>query len=363
MELSKMPFVPEKFLMVESLDELKDHAALFSSQACETVAGSSIGLTDDGLISVGSDQFHITRTGFMGLCSTLRIPNPFARRIPFDLLQFNVQRLSRQQQELSIFRVTSNGHLSNICKPRIAEGALPVVQTIDMLVEKCQLRLSRAEISEVGAVLDFLHPDSPNIEHPKVGDITDFGWRILISECGAYRTVGKFMATVLRCTNGLVAPRYFGTIKARLRGKPESRINNLGVQLLEEQPKVDRFVHNYNYIADHPEMVPPNVETSRLWMGLRKILGDPDLADEVLGLSEDNRKELRQRAKAERLALSINLNTESADFAPVMSESWWSVLNRVTSTANKLSGIDRRKTQELAGKLLYQVTKSLEIVL
>jgi len=365
MELSQVPFHEEEFVTAASLNELQEQAQVFSGFEPETLPGSAIRLNDEGFVTVGGDHLAITRTGFAGLCSALRLPNPFVKRIPFDLLQTNVDRLGKTQDELVVFRSPMNNHISNICRPRQADAALPIVEVVTAILDSGALNGVGFEVSEHGVVADIAIGDLPKNDHPAVGDVTQFGWQLQLSECGAYMPAGRFWAMVLSCANGMVAPRNFGSIKARPKGKTESRIRGFVARLQAEQARLGGFVQSYNFLADHPEMIPDNLDVSRVWTGVKRVMVEPELADNILGISEDQRTELRSLAKAQRASMNaVGLESfdddEPRDYTkPVIKESWWKLINRITAAANEMKGGERRKLQELGGKTVHTATKSL----
>ena len=60
---------------------------------------SQLMVDDIGNIKLNNETKEISRTGLKNLCSFLGIPNPFAKKIPTDLLIHNINRLTRERLE------------------------------------------------------------------------------------------------------------------------------------------------------------------------------------------------------------------------------------------------------------------------
>lgn len=364
MELHQIPFHKPEFTFVDSIAELEECQDIYSGFEPNVINGATIGLTDDGLVAVGSKEMPITKAGFRGLCSALGIPDPFAKRIPFDLLQFNIQRLAKMKKELAVFQSPKNGHISFITKPRTAETVMPVLDLFKGVMEGIpELEVYRIEVSELGAVAEFPMGDLPAMEHRAVGDVSKFGWQLTASECAAYAAAAKFIALVLSCTNGMVAPRTYSTVKARGKGEASKRVAGFLRRLNEDRNRIDKFINVYNYVAETPSLVPDNPGGSKLWNGVKRVTGDADVADAVLNLTEEKRKLLRTLGKVHRAAMNGAMvpDMENDYTVPVITESWWKTLNRVTEAANQMSGSERRRMQELAGKTIHQLSLELDL--
>lgn len=364
MDLTDISFHPEATVQIKTLDELRDNVGLFSGFNEREVPGSDIQVETDGQITVGGDTQPCTRSAMRYLCKALKIPDPFANRIPFDLLRFNLHRLLTDVETVKVFS-GSNNHWVNLTGPR-AWGVeiIPLIEQIEENLES--LNLVSGDLSEQGVCLDFRSDTIPEVQdHLEVGSITQFGRRFSSSESGFGYPISSFVAWRLACSNGMVAPRSFGQVKCRRRGNQEAQVASFIRRCRSGATQIDRFAKTYAAIAQNDSIMPNNKELHRVWNGTRKILGDAELADEVIGFDSEIRSELRATVKRERrLGLSDEVDEtidESTEIPRVFEIPWFKLINRVTQSANDVTGQPRTRLQELGGRALVMAAETVVI--
>jgi hypothetical protein len=354
MDLSNIKFHPEEFITVRTIDEVHDRVSVFSGFADIETDGSSIRVEDDGKITVDGEAKMPTASAFKGLCKVLKIPDPFANRIPFDLLQHNIHRLlDKPDTVIKVVDDALNGHWVNFTSPR--SWTVETVPLIEAMGEEMDhLKLITGEISEMGVILDFRSERIPEVDdNLEQGSITQFGRRLVTSESGFGYPSSHFLAYRLVCTNGLEAPRAWGVVKCRRRGEQEAQIASFIRRCQSHESQLEIFANTYSQVAKNQELSPNNRELHRIWNGVRKILGDADIADEIIGIDSEQRSDLRAAVKKER-RIEGELNDESneEEVLQVVRIPWFRLINRVTKSANDVKGSPRRKLQALGGKII-----------
>lgn len=349
--LNNLGFRKEASQTIETLDELMSSDIYTGFEEREIERGLS--LTDSGKIVIDGDELPITQNGLTGLCKSLRIPNPFIRNIPFDLLQENIARLS-VVKELKAY--IKDDYIANIA-PTKAWG-LNIRTFISKVTELMpDLAPHFIGISESRVTIDLTTPALDVVKAKEVGDITKFGWKFNLSEIGWNPGLARFLAYRLVCKNGMVAPKSWACIKAKQRGDADSQVQTFIRRVAKAEEDYSVFKVNYAKVANG-EKFPTNKQYYTLWNGLRKLFGDPDLADSILGVDKETRNVIRQRGKNEG-----DLFFEGD--IPDVHEDWWSVINKITYSAkdmydhgNAMTLPSRDKLQELGGKALMLAIRS-----
>ena len=362
MELQDVAFYKEKYIKVKTVDEVRDNVNVFSGIESEVVTGASVQLTEKGELMIAGDSRMCSIPSMKSLCILLGIPDPFAKRIPFDLFRTNVNRLVREKDQIRVFSSNTNNHWVNVASSRAWQvETIPLLESIEE--DLSALSLMYGEISETGVTLDFRSDLIPEVQdNLEVGSITQFGRRFTNSESGFGYPQSAFVAFRLVCKNGAIAPRSFGTVRCRSRGNQEAQIASFVNHCKEGNLNLLKFADAYKSIAQDSTLMPSNQELYRVWNGVRKILGDAILADEVLKLDTEERGELRSVVKKARVIdLSDDLDDTDDDGTPerVIEVPWFTVMNRVTTAANEVSGRSRYKLQTLGGKILGAAVNSI----
>ena len=356
MELSDVTFHPEPVTQIKTLAELRDHVNVFSGFEEREVVGRDVQIMEDGRVTVQGETRLVTQSGMKYLCKALRIPDPFANRIPFDLLRHTAHRLLTDVDSVKVFASNHNNHWVNMTSPR--SWGVQIIPLIEQIEENLDsLDMISGEISEAGVILDFRSDQVAEItDKLDVGSITQFGRRFSGSECGFGYPLSSFVAYRLVCTNGMVAPRGFGQVKCRNRGNQEAQIASFVRRCRAGSQQINRFAQAYAAVAADDSIMPSNRQLHRIWNGTRKILGDADLADEVIGIDNEERSELRAAVKKERRIHMDDETDEDIDSPTeiplVVKMPWFRLINKVTASANDVSGRPKTKLQELGGKAL-----------
>jgi len=187
-------------------------------------------ITDNGELTLQGNPFKISESGFMNLCSTLKIPWGYAKMVPTDQLIFDVNRLSKEREldrldtyfkpeSETIIDMNDNSRLTNISNfafiNKIKEG-------------------SRFMFTNHWLKMEII-PEN-GLEVASVGDIHKIGSSIMHFPTCSSVTQAFMELWTLRCTNGAIAPRSIGREKLNLKSRND--VNTLLEAFIEKVKKM-----------------------------------------------------------------------------------------------------------------------------
>lgn len=191
----------------EILDTVQSDKFRYTIHSMESTR--SLSLTDAGLINYKGENVQITRGGFSSLCKILSIPNAFAHKIPFDLLQENINHLKGDfETPIKVVTRPSDGAIVNVCREKfcpIFSDSFLTYFDFPFLSDG-----RKTMVSTYGIQLSFAFPFEANVT-PTVGDTISFGREVVLSDGGFSEPTTKLVAYRLVCSNGAVMPVVFGS--------------------------------------------------------------------------------------------------------------------------------------------------------
>lgn len=100
-----IPYKPNRVFTTLDLKEALEYAEKTFKFDVATIPSSELSLNEKGEVYIQGKHFEISKSGISNLCTTLKIPDPFAEHIPTDLLITNINRLvqERGQNLLSVY--------------------------------------------------------------------------------------------------------------------------------------------------------------------------------------------------------------------------------------------------------------------
>jgi len=207
------------------------------------VSTAEVGFYPNGELRIGSESRRITRVGLEQLCKHLGIPNPFARKIPIDLLSTNICELGVDRDKPIRFVIReSDGAVVGVVKHKyVFVPSLDLIQRIgdNILNGKSNRDIS---ISTGGIRITYSMPADVSVE-PEVGDIIRFGKEVINSEIGYRKLQAKLLIFRLVCSNGAIAPVCFGQVVEHQIGDDDSSNTIL-----------NRFIKHYNKFGSRFDM-------------------------------------------------------------------------------------------------------------
>ena len=120
---------PHKFHDLEALQESLAKRPNYTTQKVDPV---NVTLGDDGLINWNGSSAKMSLQGFKHMMVNLyKIPDPFAKWIPLDLLQHNISEIGQKLEFNMAFVFNHEGLLINAVKDSLRViPSLPLLDTI-----------------------------------------------------------------------------------------------------------------------------------------------------------------------------------------------------------------------------------------
>ena len=182
-----------------------------------------------------------------------------------------------------------------------------------------------------------------------VGDIIQLGIAITNSESGGRQLKASAYACRLACANGAIMSDEIGTARW-----PNDHRMTTAASLLAFQKQVSALIDKLESVAPlyttNVHRLVPDVELFNLWRRVAYILCRNE-ADDVLGISEEARRDLQQL-----------IRFRDARESPAMTDrNAYEVHNRITFAAHGRNFRSRRNLQEIGGEFLSRAITWPEI--
>jgi len=323
---------------LDSISELKDEISSISYEY-EEVPTRSLKLTDKGELSYNSSSLPITLEGITRLITRgFKIPNPFINRIPFDLLQLNIERLGTEIDSSTILVM----HDGIIINGIIGEFTpIPTAPLLDSFNED-DYEINKIEFSHLGTTIQSIsNKINLNIE-PKEGDITRVGHNFITSETGFADPKINSLLYTLVCQNGAILPKNFGQAKIKLN----NRDIDSNALTLTFRNKIENSVKKTHELKDRLEAMPNLPITIGKFNSILRNASKVTDSETILSrfeLTSEDYTELKVKSKDEEYKY------EDTDF------SHYKVYSELTNLANDYQSYTRKKLQTLAGKMLNDI--------
>jgi len=320
---------------VKTLDELDTMLEKRPAYTTELVNPSSIMLGDDGLVSYNGKKAKMSLEGFRQMVVKLhRIPDPFAQRIPLDLLQHNLVELGKTISFPIQFVFNEDGLIINAVKDELKKIAtLP----LSRLFRTHQVKMIR--YSDYGVQIQTINPVFCEEFEPKVGDPTGVGVNFNNSETGFWDPKAETLIWQLACSNGAIMSKRFGQVKVRIK---RADIN--------EESIARTFEYKLAQMLKDAEVIPSRMREmcdSSLTIGnaatVFKSAGRITSMEEVsehLNIDKETIKDIKAKARLdEHKDEDSNFNAHD-------------IYSGITNLANDYNDPTRRQLQVLGGKIL-----------
>jgi Domain of unknown function (DUF932) len=330
-----------------ALDELhspKDFAELIDLLSTryqvdhEQVSLEQISLRPDGTLQTPAGEWRVTRQFLEGVAKAIELPLPYAYKIRPELFCENVaQRQVDAAKPITISRVgdVATGLIVDKATRYRPAHTVDVVQAIRRTLD---LELRRASVSYEGVDIELAVPG--RVVEPVRGDVIEVGVAVSNSESGGRQLKASSYSYRLVCTNGAVMADSFGLVRwpndVRMTYAACLRAFEKGVVQLCES--LEPVASSYQRAVDQ------RVPDDEFWNAWRRVAQHVPRteADDVLGISETQRRDLQQLIRTRHPAEPVALTEHSA----------YDVHNRITHAAHGRTFRIRRALQEIGGDLL-----------
>jgi hypothetical protein len=165
-------------------------------------------------IHIQNQPFNVSRSGIINLCDALKIPDPFAERIPTDLFITNVNRLSEENKEKQIDVYFLNDDILIDSNYRTYYEPIPNLTMLELISEfKDKLDFSKCRFMFENHRLKIEIAGNSEFEIKRKGDIHNIGAMIQHYPTNKSLTLGNYILWTVACTNGALLPNDFGREK------------------------------------------------------------------------------------------------------------------------------------------------------
>lgn len=310
----------------------------------QQVESSILSITDSGQLMVGGQSKQMLQTAFVSLCKQLKIPDPFAKYIPWDLLEHNINQLSKSSGKPMQLLIREDGVVANV----VWKDFVPIPHEEFLALFKVGMpEITRGIISDTGLQIDVVDPLFGDNRFKdikvKVGDIVKTGLSFHNSTAGYHFTKAMLFLWKLSCSNGMLMPTKLGF--AKLRAKPG---RDISVSLANFLNQVSSMMVDSKLIGQRlRELNRPLIssEFSRSWKGLMKIVRDDGfLEEQIFEVSEEQRKLWLAEDRAHKKDPEIPLTKTTVN--------GYTMLNSITHRAKKFDQTTRKKLEVYSGKII-----------
>lgn len=354
----ELDFAPEKeYINVSSMDKAITEVDAFDTTFQKvSLADIQVSLDSSANLIVGSDIRKMSQWSLQSLCRFLQIPDPFARKIPIDLLQKNITRLLREKKDEGVNLLVGKGNeVVNIVKATYKPFPNKLFLTeLDKLFKNKNMEWESMRIGPRGFDLNVIDPSIKPLE-PKVGDITKIGFRILNSDTGDRDAMARLYLFRLACLNGATMTSDWGIVrrdsnkKISLNKDFEYFIQN--VQNLKVN--FDSLVTVYNKM---PETSLTDFQVESVWKAVNRIAGK-EQADVVIEKDEEGRKAILHFVDFKR-SYNRQLFAEDLKKPESTDVNAYDTYNRVTDCSKKYCWKGALQLQAIGGRILSMLTKA-----
>ena len=355
--ISDVGFVLEKLDLFDSFDKaISGLTSFLSTKEIIDPTKLTVDFNSACTFMIDGTKYHTTKFGLISLCKLFKIPDPFARLIPVDLLKANIDRLAGQYKKEIQMILDVNQHVIGFTAAKYRP-----IQHIDLL-PKLQEKFNDVEnlviaVSTRNVLVQFTAPSFPSFQ-TKPGEFIKVGLEIVNSEVNDWDAKAQLFMLRTKDNAGALMTENWGKIVRNKNNK------------LQYETVVDQFVTGcVEFKSDMAKLTDifnklPNINlTTRHFIvvnsALQHIAGK-SVAEQVLATDEDETKEFTQHEKR-RNKWNIRFAEWYGKPAKDTDKNALQVFDRLLDAANGATDlIYCRKMRAVAGKLI--ATLAIDVV-
>lgn len=339
-----IPYIADDSASTLNFDEaIELSKQKFSFQSVRTSADSMN--IQNNRLTVQGTEFDVTQGGIINLCNALKIPDPFAERIPDDLFITNVNRLLKEKgsqlmdlyfnkKEVLIdmnfktdFEAISNQTLLEAVKSFIPEDIFT-----RFMFENHRLKIEVAT-------------QNNSFDIAKRGEIHNAGYAIQHYPTNKSVSLGNLLLMRTSCTNSAIFPNEL--FREKLVNKVTKKISEVIKSFLD---KLKQFPLTNTVIEDTIEKMHTtefSIEQAyKQFKKLRRIVGSDDVYDVLgKGFDEESVKMLKEK-----------FEEDPEDSSGIKIYDNFYAITDYGSNQIKSAGLSKR-LQIIAGKLFLETAK------
>lgn len=343
-----IPFEKDVFLSTKNLDEAIEAAESQFKYSDISLKGKEIQIVNDCFV-IADVPAKISKSGIMNVCDALRIPDPFAERIPDDLFIHNVNRLFKEKKDVParIFFDESETIVDINFKSNVPVTSGDMLRGLKTRLKETGGEHARFEFQNHKLVIEH-RLMSPEVIQPRVGDLQSLGFMIQHYPTAKSISIGNLMMWTLRCTNGALMPAALG--REKLVNKENRKTETILNSFLEGVLALGGDIEHLKRVFESLYSQTCSFKLIKDWVKkCDRVLDDRDEAYKCINKSfgEDDFKAVSALNEDEILELSdipqYDLYYATTDLA-----------------SNKLKDIfQSKRLKSMAGNLLFDMVKQV----
>lgn len=218
-----IPYKDDRLFSSKDFDEAYSFAETKAKFQCVPLLNKDFELSETGVLKIQNSPFDISEGGIKNLCSTLKIPDPFANRIPTDLFITNVNRLLREKPQDRINAYFNDKEVLIDANNSIDWQAIDTINLLDFIKNKKINAEVRVFFENHFAKIELVPSNRPEqIEHK--GEIHKIGYGILHYPTASSISQALMLIWTVACTNGALISREHWREKLNLKAKNKAEI-------------------------------------------------------------------------------------------------------------------------------------------
>lgn len=344
-QIDRLQLLTENKTKFSTLEELDKLSREYVYEESEDMPPSGIHLNQDGTFDVNGSTLNGTRYALKGLCKILRIPNPFASRIPVDLLQKNIDRLGEEADFEAKFITRKDGTIVNFVKADFVGVPHPLL--FEPLVEKYRgAEQLGGFISDNWLAVSFTKGEGETFKSftgNSPNDHYDMGVVVINSPTGHITTQARVLLHRLVCMNQVIGPSNFDVVKCR--PKPNRDLEAVVNNFIKG---IDGLYYDLGQLQDMVKSMDRAItakELKSVFNAVKKITGDMEFVDgEILQMDSTDRKEILTELR--------KFKQGQIEEPPTPDINLYDVFNNITEQAKTFDQEARYKLETYAGKLI-----------
>jgi len=299
------------------------------------------------IILHGIQEYRLTPFSLGTLCKVLKIPDPFAKKIPEDLLLYNIRRLLNERpfDYLDVIIDTKGEHrvlgVTSYEPHRLIDPLLLLDYGTPSSKEAYLILLSDSLFQ-----FEWIEKEWPVIDTPNVGDIVNMGVSVVSGFLRPFADARVFLHQLV-CSNGMSLPRNFGT--ARVRGGDRERPYEIFSRKIEALGQRAENVRNAWQWMKRTYL--NSDQFARYWRAINRILQDDEETDHLFNSDVEQREIYLRLAVEERRTARELFSDPSFSITHVL---FGDVQYNITREAQRKKPLKRVQLVDMASKLLNE---------
>lgn len=349
--LNALAFVPEEVKEYANIDDALTNLTPFLKQRQQIdTERVSFEFNGNATFKIDGQTHKTTKYGLQSFCRMLRIPDPFAKAIPLDLLQQNINRLSSFLTEVDVVLNVNNEITGFVPRKYRPLETLDLFNGLQEVFKEQTIENFRAVLGTTNSIITYTSEVFPRLE-PIVGDVTQVGVEVTNSEVKDLDASAGLFLYRLICSNGVSMGSQWGRASRSKDAKLsyESMFSRFIRQIKDFRTNADALSGVYKEL---PNISLNSKEFVKIFGALQRGFGS-DTALGLINLEKEDAKEIYQFEK-DRTNWRATGNLDKFGMHPRDTElNAFDVFNKITAFGRDLKNTkESRRARAIGGHMV-----------